>query len=125
MKTKVVEGLGTVNLDEVEATSGQIVTFIPIKVVNDDLKEMFEKLENDFFQKHPEAGDDINFTVHVVYSFGGWMNAEFELDVDVWDDADESIMENYDEIKVNLSENAAREVKRIVWEGLGKALFNL
>lgn len=125
MKAQLIKELGTVDLDRVEATSGQITVFVPIKVVENDLSGMLDKLEADYRVNHPEASTKVNFTISVVYSFGGYENPEFELEVIVWDDADEDIAEYYEEIKVNLSPESAKEVKRIVWDGLGKTLFNL
>lgn len=45
MKAQLIKELGTVDLDRVEATSGQITVFVPIKVVENDLSGMLDKLE--------------------------------------------------------------------------------
>ena len=53
------------------------------------------------------------------------MSTEFELEVIIWDENNNDIAEFYEEIKVNLSEDATKEVKKAIWEGLGHMLFDL
>lgn len=128
MTAKNINELGTIDLDRVMATNGRIETFVPIKVIGDELDELLEALHEDFRTKHPEVNDkDTNFTVNVIYSFGGFVDnePEFELEVIIWDNNNDDIAEFYEEIKVNLSENATKEVKKAIWEGLGHMLFNL
>ena len=128
MTAKNINELGTIDLDRVMATNGRIETFVPIKVIGDELDELLEALHEDFRTKHPEVNDmDTNFTVNVIYSFGGFVDdePEFELEIIIWDNNDDDVAEFYEEIKVNLSENATKEVKKAIWKGLGHMLFDL
>ena len=128
MTAKNINELGTIDLDRVMATNGRIETFVPIKVIGDELDELLEALHEDFRTKHPEVNDmDTNFTVNVIYSFGGFVDdePEFELEIIIWDENNDDIAEFYEEIKVNLSEDATKEVKKAIWEGLGHMLFDL
>lgn len=126
MKAQNIKELGVIDLDRVKATNGQIETFVPIKVIGDELNELLDTLSEDFQKKHPEVKEPI-FTVNVIYSFGGFadMSTEFELEVIIWDENNNDIAEFYEEIKVNLSEDATKEVKKAIWEGLGHMLFDL
>lgn len=115
MTAKNINELGTIDLDRVMATNGRIETFVPIKVIGDELDELLEALHEDFRTKHPEVNDkDTNFTVNVIYSFGGFVDdePEFELEIIIWDENNDDIAEFYEEIKVNLSEDATKEVKK-------------
>ena len=128
MTAKNINELGTIDLDRVMATNGRIETFVPIKVIGDELDELLEALHEDFRTKHPEVTDqDTTFTVNVIYSFGGFVDdePEFELEIIIWDENNDDIAEFYEEIKVNLSEDATKEVKKAIWEGLGHMLFDL
>ena len=92
------------------------------------MDELLETLHEDFRAKHPEVNEtDTNFNVNVIYSFGGFadMSPEFELEIIIWDENDEDVVEFYEEIKVNLSDEATVEVKKAIWEGLGHMLFGL
>ena len=128
MTAKNIKELGTIDLNRVKATHGQIETFVPITVIGDELDVLLETLHEDFKTKHPEVNDnDTNFTVNVIYSFGGFVDdePEFELEIIIWDENDEDVVEFYEEIKVNLSDEATVEVKKAIWEGLGHMLFGL
>ena len=128
MTAKNINELGTIDLNRVKATNGRIETFVPITVIGDELDELLETLHEDFKTKHPEVNDnDTNFTVNVIYSFGGFVDdePEFELEIIIWDENDEDVVEFYEEIKVNLSDEATVEVKKAIWEGLGHMLFGL
>ena len=126
MTTKNIKELGTINLSKVMATNGQIETFVPIEAIGDELNELLDTLFEDFQMKHPEIESPL-FAINVGYSFGGFAidEPEFELEVIIWDENNDDIAEFYNEIKVNLSEDAAKEVKKAIWEGLGHMLFGL
>ena len=126
MKAQNIKELGVIDLDRVVATNGQIETFVPITTIDNELDELLEKLHDDFKAKHPEV-KETNFNVNVIYSFGGYADTypEFNLEVIIWDESDENIVEFYEEIKVNLSEDATKEVKKAIWKGLGHLLFDL
>ena len=86
-----------------------------------------EDLRNYCLDNKISYGDnETNFTVNVIYSFGGFVDdePEFEIEVIIWDENDEDVVEFYDEIKVDLSEEATKEVKKAIWEAMGHLLFD-
>lgn len=121
---EVVNEIGKINIDRVEATNGTLTTYIPVEAFSSDMDNLMERLEADFSEKHPDV-ENVNSSIRVVYSFGGYINSEFELEVIFWDSTDENVAEFYEEIQVNLSESSKREVKAIIWQALGKMLLNI
>lgn len=94
----------------------------------DELENLLCKMQQDFMKKHPEVEEmDINFDVRVAYSFGylTWGGSDFNLDIFVWQDGHDDVVEEYDEIPLNLGEDGTREVKKVIWEALGKMLLNI
>ena len=124
MKAQNIKELGVIDMNKVEACNGRITTFVPIKVIGDELDGLLDTLHADFKKKHPEV-DETMFTVHVVYIYGELDSPRYELEIIVWDESNDVVAEFYEEIEVNLSEQAQREVKKIIWDALGKSLFNL
>lgn len=124
MKAQNIKELGVIDMNKVQACNGRITTFVPIKVIGDELDELLDKLHADFMQKHPEVEKPM-FTINVVYIYGEMDSPRYELEIIVWDESNDVIAEFYEEIEVNLSEQAQREVKKAIWDALGKSLFNL
>ena len=124
MKAQNIKELGVIDMNKVEACNGRITTFVPIKVIGDELDDLLDTLHADFKKKHPEV-EETMFTVHVVYIYGELDSPRYELEIIVWDESNDVIAEFYEEIEVNLSEQAQREVKKAIWDALGKSLFNL
>lgn len=124
MRTKSIKELGTIELDRVATRHGQATIFIPVNVLNNEVEELLETLEKDFRLKHPETVE-VSFDINVVYTFDAYTNAEFELEVIVWDERDEDVVEFYEEIKVNLSRKAMKVIKRIILDGLEKTFLEL
>lgn len=124
MKAQNIKELGVIDMNEVEACNGRITTFVPIKVIGNELDELLDKLHADFMQKHPEV-EETMFTIHVVYIYGELDSPRYELEIIVWDESNDVVAEFYEEIEVNLSEQAQREVKKAIWDALGKSIFNL
>lgn len=123
MKAQNIKELGVIDLDRAEACNGRITTFVPIKVIGNELDELLDALHTDFAEKHPNVEKTI-FTVNVVYIYGELDSPRFELEIIIWNEADAKEAEFYEEIEVNLSERAQREVKKIIWDALGKTIFN-
>ena len=124
MKAQNIKELGVIDMNKVEACNGRITTFVPIKVIGDELDELLDTLHADFKKKHPEV-EETMFTVHVVYIYGELDSPRYELEIIVWDESNDVVAEFYEEIEVNLSEQAQREVKKAIWDALGKSFFNL
>lgn len=124
MKAQNIKELGVIDLDRAEACNGRITTFVPIKVIGNELDELLDALHTDFAEKHPNV-EKTMFTIHVVYIYGELDSPRYELEIIVWDESNDVVAEFYEEIEVNLSEQAQREVKKAIWDALGKSLFNL
>ena len=77
---EVVNEIGKINIDRVEATNGTLTTYIPVEAFSSDMDNLMERLEADFSEKHPDV-ENVNSSIRVVYSFGGYINSEFELEV--------------------------------------------
>lgn len=124
MRKHNIKELGVIDLDKVGSNNGRITTFIPIKVIGNELDELFDTLQADFEEKHPEV-KNLTFTVNITYIYGEVDSPRFELEVIVWDESNDNVAEFYDEIEINLSEQATKEMKKIIWDALGKSIFNL
>lgn len=133
MKTKIiktveVKELGAINMESIEASEGQLTVHIHLDKASGELEDLLNKLQQDFMQKHPEVEEwDINFDVRVAYTFGYLMcgDSDFNLDIFVWQDGHDDVVEEYDEIPLRLGEEGTRAVKRLIWEALGKMLLNI
>lgn len=128
IKTVEVKELGAINMQSIEASEGQLTVHIHLDKASGELEDLLYKLQQDFMKKHPEVEEmDINFDVRVAYSFGylTWGSSDFNLDIFVWQDGHDDVVEEYDEIPLHFGEDGTREVKKIIWEALGKMLLNI
>ena len=133
MKAKVintveVKEVGTINMENISSTDGQLTVHIPVISASKELEALLDRLQADFMAKHPEVGEwEVNFDVRVAYTFGylTWGDSDFNLDIFVWQDRHEDVVEEYDEIPLYLEEDGARQIKKIIWETLGKMLLNI
>lgn len=115
-------------MESIEASEGQLTVHIHLDKASGELENLLCKMQQDFMKKHPEVEEmDINFDVRVAYSFGylTWGGSDFNLDIFVWQDGHDDVVEEYDEIPLNLGEDGTREVKKVIWEALGKMLLNI
>ena len=129
IKTVEVKEIGTINLNKIEAVNGNLLVHIPISNANEGLEELVNKLYKDFLEKHPDADEkEICVDVNVQYTFGGWLtgiNSDFILDIYLWQESNEDVVEEYDDIPLYLSEEGTRTVKKLIWDALGKMLLNI
>lgn len=130
IKTVEVKELGAINMESIETTEGQLTVHIHLDKASGELEDLLNKLQQDIMQKHPEVKEwNINFDVRVTYTFGGvyvtGFDSEFNLDIFVWKDGEDDVVEEYDEIPLYLGEDGTREVKKVIWEALGKMLLNI
>ncbi|MCC8015426.1 MAG: hypothetical protein LIO87_09535 [Eubacterium sp.] len=126
--TTKIEGLGTVNLDNVSVDDGSIEVHIPLKDVDNELVELMDVCQADFNKVYPDVDNkDICFDVNIIFSFGGFtrLQPEFELSMFVWNEKDEQQVKCYSDIPVTLKPDSQKKIKRIIWDGLGKTLFNI
>ena len=134
MKAKVintveVKEVGTINMENISSTDGQLTVHIPVISASKELEALLDRLQADFMAKHPEVSElDVCFDVNVIYSFGGYVtgiNYDFVLDIYVWKDGNEDIVEEYDEIPLYVGEEEAKQIKQVIWNALGKILMSI
>ena len=129
IKTVEVKEIGTINLNKIEAVSGQFEVFIPILHVNQEMDDLMERLYKDFRSKHPEVDEkDICVDTTVRYSTKQYytgVDSDFILDIYIWQDSNDDVVEEYDDIPLYLSEEGTRTVKKLIWDALGKMLLNI
>lgn len=134
MKAKVintveVKEVGTINMENISSTDGQLTVHIPVISASKELEELLDSLQADFMAKHPEVDElDVCFDVRVIYRFGGYVtgiNSDFVLDIYVWKDGNEDVVEEYDEIPLYMGEEGAKQIKQVIWNALGKMLMSI
>ena len=127
--TTVIKNLGTIILKDVCLGDGQIEVHLPIDDVSDSLNKIMDDCKEDFKKKNKLTSDEgIYFDVRVVFSCGNFVSdvekrsGDFNLLVIVWND---SADEFYEDIPVSFDIEDAKKIKKIVWDEIGKVLFNL
>lgn len=134
--TTKIENLGVVDLDGVSIGDGRIEVHVPIADVAEQLDKVLDECITHYMKqyKNVKSDEELNFDVHVIFSCGGFRNAnkdeaEFELLIIIWQKSDDEscsdTAEFYEEIPVVFSEADSKKIKKIIWDGLGEALFNL
>lgn len=64
----------------------------------------------------------------MVYSFGGYetgCKTDFTLEICIWQDEHEEIVELYDSIPLQLDEEGYNTMKKVMWDALGKAIMSI
>lgn len=129
IKTVEVKEIGTINLNKIEAVSGQFEVHIPILHINEELDDLIEQLYKDFQEKHPEVDEkDICVDINVQYNTENYvtgLDSDFILDIYIWQDSNDDVVENYDDIPLYLGEEGSRTVKKLIWDALGKMLLDI
>ena len=129
IKTVEVKEIGAINLNNIEAVNGNLLVHIPISHANEGLEDLMKKLYKDFLVKHPDVDEkEICVDVNVQYTFGGWItgiNSDFILDIYLWQESNEDVVEDYDDIPLYLGKEGTRTVKKLIWDALGKMLLNI
>lgn len=120
-----MDSFGQINTDKVIAQSGQIMVFVPIEKVNKELDFLLDLLTADFKQKHRNA-HKLNYQVCVAYLLGdNGCDTEFNVEVTIWNQYCDDKVEFYEGIAINPSDTFSKELQKIIWDGMGKALFAL
>lgn len=126
MKRNILRNLGTINIDKLEILGGQIEVFIPVEAVSDELDAVMTKCENSYRKNHPEV-TNVAFNVNLVFTMG-YANPEFELQIAVFDEDNGDTFEEFDSFfvgDIELSEEQKKQIKKVMWDELGKTLLNL
>lgn len=134
--TTKIKNLGIVNLDGVSIGNGQIEVHVPIADAAEQLDKVIDECTIRYMacHKNVKLNEELNFDVRVVFSCGGFRlsnkdEAEFNLLIIVWQKSDhetgKDTTEFYEEIPVSFNDSDSKRIKKIIWDGLGEALFNL
>ncbi len=131
-----IKNLGTINLSGVSVGNGQIEVHIPVEDVSGQLDRILDECTSDYMSayKDVKSASELNFDVRVVFSCGGFVfgnrnNAEFNLFIIVWQKSDDitgrDTAKFYEDVPVAFGTGDTKKIKRIIWDGLGEAMFNL
>lgn len=125
MKKETIKEIGVINIDAIEVAEGCIEMRIPVEIVSQQLDNKLDKLIADFEKNHPDATKrNIAYEARMVFSLNRY-NPEFTLMLIIFDAENQDTAEIWDELEVTLSEDAKKQFRKIAWEKLGEALFNL
>lgn len=126
MRKTTIKNFGTINIEQLEVSNGQLEIFIPVEVISDELDAVLERLTEDFRKRHPEV-ENVAYNIRLVFTFG-YANPEFELLVTIFNDSDLDTFEEYDSVfigDIELPEEQRKQIKKVVWNKLGETLLNL
>lgn len=122
---KTIKEIGTINIDAVEVAEGAIEMRVPVEAISKEMDVTLDKLFKDFEKSYPEVKkDNITYEARMVFSFNRY-NPEFSLMLIIFDAENQETAEIWDELEVTLSEDAKKQFRKIAWNKLGEALFNL
>ena len=125
MKKETIKEIGVINIDAIEVAEGCIEMRIPVEIVSQQLDNKLDKLFVDFEKSYPDVTEkNIAYEARMVFSLNRY-NPEFTLMLIIFDAENQDTAEIWDELEVTLSEDAKKQFKKIAWEKLGEALFNL
>lgn len=125
MKNTTIKEIGTFNVEGLETVEGQLEMRIPVEVISQQLDKKLDELFADFEKCHPEvASENITYEARLVFSLNRY-NPEFSLMLIIFDAENQETAEIWDELEVTLSEDAKKQFRKIAWDKLGEALFNL
>lgn len=123
MKNATIKEIGTINIDRVEVAEGQIEMRIPVEVISEQMDTTLDTLIAQFRADNPKV-DQVYYEARLVFQFGR-SNPEFSLTLIIFDGTEDGADEIWDELEVTLSEDAKKQFRRIAWDKLGDALFNI
>lgn len=125
MKKTTIKEIGTINIEAVEVAEGIIEMRIPVEVISDQLDSTLDQVIANYKENNPEIKqDNIFYEARLVFHFG-CANPEFSLMLIVFDGDYKGNDEIWDELEVTLSEDAKKQFRKLAWDKLGEALFNL
>ena len=125
MNKATIKEIGTINIDKLKVAEGAIEMRLPVEVISEHLDTTLDRLFDDYCKSNPQVeAKDVCYEARLVFQFGR-MNPEFSLMLIVFDKDDKGVDEFYDELEVTLSDEAKKQFRKIAWDKLGEALFNL
>ena len=125
MEKATIKEIGTININAVEVAEGAIEMRVPVEVISEQMNVTLDRLFDDYHQKNPQVNPkNVCYEVRLIFQFRR-SNPEFSLTLIVFDKDDIGTEEIWDELEVTLSEEAKKQFRKIAWDKLGEALFNL
>ena len=125
MKNTTIKEIGTINIDAVEVAEGIIEMRVPVEVISEQMDATLDKVLENYKVNNPQIEqDNIFYEARLVFHFGT-ANPEFSLMLIVFDGDYKGTDEIWDELEVTLSEDAKKQYRKIAWNKLGEALFNI
>lgn len=122
---QTIEEIGTINIDGINVAEGAIEMRIPVEVISEQLGSKLDEIYERFYKNNPEVKkENIFYEARLIFQFGR-ENPEFSLMLIVFDKDYKGSDEIWDELEVTLSEDAKKQFRKIAWDKLGEALFNL
>lgn len=122
---QTIKEIGTINVESLEVAEGQLEMRMPVEVISEQLDTTLDELFAKFQKDHPKvASENIAYEARMVFSFNRY-NPEFSLMLIVFDAENQGTAEIWDELEVTLSEDAKKQFRKLAWDKLGEALFNL
>lgn len=126
MKKATIKEIGTINIEQLEVAEGTIEMRLPVEVISEDLDTTLDRLFDDYCKSNPQVeAKDVCYEPRLVFQFGRMNNPEFSLMLIIFDKDEKGVDEFWDELEVTLSEDAKKQFRKIAWDKLGEALFNL
>ena len=122
---QTIKEIGTINVEHLEVAEGQLEMRMPVEVISKQFGTTLDELFAEFKENHPNVtSENIVYEARMVFSFNRY-NPEFSLMLIIFDAENQDTAEFWDELEVTLSEDAKKQFRKIAWDKLGEALFNL
>lgn len=125
MMTQDIKEIGVINVEDIAVVEGTIEMRIPVEVISEQLDTTFDNIIESYKKNNPQIEqENIFYEVNLVFQFGN-ANPEFSLTIIVFDGDYKGNAEIWSELEITLSEDAKKQFRKIAWDKLGEALFNL
>lgn len=122
---QTIKEIGTINIESVEVAEGIIEMRVPVEVISEQMDATLDKVIENYKVNNPQIEqNNIFYEARLVFHFGS-ANPEFSLMLIVFDGDYKGTDEIWDELEITLSEDAKKQFRKIAWDKLGEALFNL
>ena len=122
---QIIKEVGTINVDDLKVAEGTIEMRMPVEVISEQLDMKLDEIYESYKKSNPQIEqENIFYEARLIFQFGR-ENPEFSLMLIVFDKDYKGSDEIWDELKVTLSDEAKKQFRKIAWDKLGEALFNL
>lgn len=122
---QIIKEVGTINVDDLKVAEGSIEMRMPVEVISEQLDMKLDDIYESYKKSNPQIEqENIFYEARLIFQFGR-ENPEFSLMLIVFDKDYKGSDEIWDELEVTLSDEAKKQFRKIAWDKLGEALFNL